>query len=87
MREIIEEALTKPKVTSVVVAATATQDWWLDWGVPIIEGATKVGSFILIIIMIFLQYNKLIQTRAENKERKQAKKDKAKAAHTKTPES
>ena len=67
MIESIQEILTNPKVTTAVVASTATQSWWLDWGLPLIEDLTKVGSFILVIIMILLQLQKYMQTRRKNK--------------------
>jgi len=50
--DVVEAVLANPKTGWFVLAATGAEQAWIDWGNPVISVLTKIGSLVLILVLI-----------------------------------
>ena len=70
IKETAHAILNNPKVASVVVASSTYQTLWMEWGSPLFDALATIGGFVLVVIMIMLQWENLKDKWRINKKRK-----------------
>lgn len=70
IKETTHAILSNPKVATVVTASSMYQTWWVEWGSPLFDALATIGGFILVVIMIMLQWENLKEKWRKNKETK-----------------
>lgn len=84
IKETVQAILSNPKVATAITASTMYQTWWMEWGNPLFDALATIAGFILVVIMIMLQWLNLKDKLRKNKDRDEAESNDKKITSTKT---
>lgn len=52
LKQIGEHIITNPKTGYFAVFITTVENWWIDWGSPLMSLTTSLASLVLLFVLI-----------------------------------